>query len=355
MSTTSWFSRALLPWYREHARALPWRATKDPYLVWLSEVILQQTRVDQGTAYWLRFADRFPTVQALAKASEDEVLKLWQGLGYYSRARNLLTAAGQVVADHDGRFPTDLAELKGLKGVGDYTAAAVASICSERPVAVVDGNVYRVLARVFGIDMPIDTSAGSAHFKELAGALLDPKHPGDHNQAVMELGALVCKPRDPACSACPLAARCIARRTDRIADLPVKAGRTKVRTRHFNYLDIRTGSGGIWFQQRTGRDIWRGLYELPLLESEGPLTERRVVARLSEQMGPGWVVEGVHGPVKHLLSHQRILARFWKLTPPRDLGTPEHWTLVSRTGIDALAVPRLIERYLTEHPGPIGA
>jgi len=343
MSTASWFSRALLPWYAEHRRPLPWRLTTDPYRIWLSEVILQQTRVDQGMAYWHRFVDRYPTVQDLAAATEDEVLRLWQGLGYYSRARNLRTAAIQVVRDHGGRFPADHRQLMALKGVGDYTAAAIGSICFGLREPVVDGNVYRVLARVFGIASPIDSTAGRKEFRTLAAQLLPDTHPGDHNQAVMELGAIVCVPRAPACHACPLAAKCVARRTDRIAELPVKAGGTTRRPRHFNYLHIEE-KGALYLVKRTGQDIWHGLYELPLLETARPAT-RASLAKAVKDRFP--VVPGSLAQVAdhtHLLSHQRIKAVFWKAAldgpPPRD------WLRVPKARIGQHALPRLIERYL---------
>lgn len=347
MSTRSWFSRALLPWYREHQRPLPWRANPQPYTIWLSEVILQQTRVDQGTAYWHRFVERFPTVAHLAAASEDEVLRLWQGLGYYSRARNLRTAAQQVMHAHGGRFPTDHAALRGLKGVGDYTASAIASICFGIPEPVVDGNVYRVLSRVFGIARPIDSTAGRKEFRALAGELIPAEHPGDHNQAVMELGATVCTPRNPRCGECPLANKCIARAEGRIAELPVKVGKTKVRTRHFNYLLIEA-KGGLYLRKRTGKDIWQGLWELPMIETEKAMTARSFPAALRKAHGAGWTILGHEGPVKHVLSHQVIQALFWKAAPPRGFEPPADWTKVSPATLDRHGLPRLVERHLAE-------
>ncbi len=345
--STAWFGKALLPWYREHRRPLPWRETRDPYRIWLSEVILQQTRVDQGTAYWHRFVAQYPTVKELAQAPEDEVLRLWQGLGYYSRARNLRTAAQQVLAHHDGKFPSHYAAIRGLKGVGDYTAAAIASIAFGLVEPVVDGNVYRVLSRVFGIATPIDSTIGRKEFRELAARLMDKAQHGDHNQAVMELGAIVCTPKNPRCGDCPLAAHCLARRTDRIADLPVKAGKTKVRGRHFNYLHI-TNKAGIFLLKRTGKDIWHGLYEIPLLETEQPVTAKGFDRLLTEAFGAGWTLESEHGPVKHVLSHQVIHARFWKVRPPKGFRTPKAWVRVKQEDIDRYALPRLIERYLLE-------
>ncbi|MEZ4790688.1 MAG: A/G-specific adenine glycosylase [Flavobacteriales bacterium] len=349
MSTT-WFSKALLPWYREHKRPLPWRASRDPYRIWLSEVILQQTRVDQGTAYWHRFVERYPRVQDLAGASEDEVLRLWQGLGYYSRARNLRMAAQQVVERHKGRFPADHAALLTLKGVGDYTAAAIASMAFGLAEPVVDGNVYRVLARVFGIATPIDSTAGRKEFRALAASLLPKDEPGEHNQAVMELGALVCTPREPACEECPLRSRCIARRTDRIGLLPVKVAKTKVSERHFNFLHIRV-RGGIYLQKRTGKDIWQGLYQLPLLESDKPLSRKGLQTMLSAQLGKGWTIVEGHGPVKHILSHQVIQGLFWELVPPPRFKAPSDWTLVKEKEVERYALPRLVERYLFPERG----
>ena len=347
--STAWFTRALVPWYREHRRPLPWRESIDPYRIWLSEVILQQTRVDQGWAYWERFVAHYPTVGDLAAAPEDEVLRLWQGLGYYSRARNLRMAAQQVMELHNGGFPQDLDQLKGLKGVGDYTAAAIGSIAFGLAEPVVDGNVYRVLARVFGIDTAIDSTAGRVEFRALAASLLDQKAPGDHNQALMELGALVCLPKGPRCEECPVSQKCIARRTDRIAQLPVKATRTKVRTRHLNYLHI-TRTDGICLQKRTGKDIWRGLYELPLIESKVALTKKGLADALADAHGPGWTVTGMEGPVKHILTHQHLLARFWHVIPPKDLVHPTEWEFVNPDALDRYALPRLMERYLLPDP-----
>ncbi|WKZ66246.1 MAG: A/G-specific adenine glycosylase [Flavobacteriales bacterium] len=350
MSSRSWFSQALLPWYRENQRPLPWRKTLDPYRIWLSEVILQQTRVDQGTAYWHRFVERYPSVAHLAKASEDQVLRLWQGLGYYSRARNLRTAAQQVVKEHGGQFPADHAALLKLKGIGDYTASAIASICFGIPEPVVDGNVFRVLARVFGIATPIDSTAGKKEFRALAGELISREHPGDHNQAVMELGATICTPRNPRCGECPLARKCIAKAEGRIGELPVKAGKTKTRTRHFNYLLIEA-QGGIYLRQRRDKDIWQGLWELPMVETTAPMTRRSFHARLRTVLGHGWAIGSMQGPVKHVLSHQVIHALLWKASPPKGFTPPTDWKQVSWAALDTHALPRLVERYLRTDDG----
>lgn len=345
MSSRSWFSRALLPWYRENRRPLPWRATRDPYRIWLSEVILQQTRVDQGWAYWERFVARYGTVTDLAQATEDEVLRLWQGLGYYSRARNLRTAAQQVVELHQGKFPQNYQALMGLKGVGEYTAAAIGSIAFGLAEPVVDGNVYRVLARVFGIDTPIDTTAGRKQFRALAAELLDQEFPGDHNQAVMELGATICLPQKPLCDQCPLIEKCIAHGSERKAELPVKAGITKIRTRHFNHLHIET-KAGIILRKRSGKDIWQGLYELPLLETQKPMTLRKFATLLKDTFGEGWNIIGSEGPLKHLLSHQVIQIVFWRVVPPKGFRPPKDWIRAANKDVQWYALPRSIERYL---------
>lgn len=347
MSTSSWFSRQLAPWYRAGHRPLPWRETKDPYRIWLSEVILQQTRVDQGLAYFQRFLQRWPSVVDLAGASEEQVLKQWQGLGYYSRARNLLAAARQVVHDHGGRFPTTHAELIQLKGVGDYTASAIASICFGKPDAVVDGNVYRVLARFAGIATPIDSTEGRRQFKALATELLDPAHPGDHNQAVMELGATVCVPRNPLCDRCPLQSKCVAFSTGTTSELPVKAARTKTRNRYFNYLYI-TANKQLYVQQRGAGDIWQGLFELPLIESDRPLKQHAMLAALNKAFGTGWkIIAGRERPA-HVLSHQVIHATFWRAIPSKAFTIPAPWRLLPLESVRDLALPKLLEKWVDE-------
>lgn len=257
----------LIEWYRLNGRTLPWRETRDPYRIWLSEVILQQTRVQQGLAYYERFTERFPTVTALAAASEDEVLKLWQGLGYYSRARNLHAAARQVANDCGGTFPAHYEEVRALKGVGDYTAAAICSMAFDLPYAVVDGNVYRVLARLFDLDVAIDTTAGRRAFAELAQTLLDKRRAALYNQAIMDFGATCCTPQQPRCTACPFADCCLALAAGHVAERPVKVGRIRTRDRHFNYLHLTDGRRTLLHRRGEG-DIWQGLYEFPLVETD---------------------------------------------------------------------------------------
>lgn len=257
------FSGTLLDWYAENKRDLPWRNTTDPYLIWISEIILQQTRVAQGYEYFLRFIKRFPDVASLAAASEDEVMKYWQGLGYYSRARNLHAAAKSM----KGTFPKNYAEVRALKGVGDYTAAAICSFAYDMPYAVVDGNVYRVLSRYFGIDIPIDSTEGKKTFTALAREMLDKSRPADYNQAIMDFGAVQCMPQSPNCLFCPLSGSCRALLEGKVQQLPVKQHRTKTTNRYFNYIYVRMGAHTL-IHKRTENDIWKNLFELPLIETE---------------------------------------------------------------------------------------
>ena len=340
----------LLDWYAREGRDLPWRRTRDPYRIWLSEVILQQTRVAQGTEYYLRFTERFPDVASLAAAPEDEVLKLWQGLGYYSRARNLHAAARQVVERFGGRFPVALEEVRSLRGVGDYTAAAICSAAYDAPCAVVDGNVYRVLARLFDLDAPIDSTAGKRTFAELAQSQLDTAHPGRYNQAIMDLGALRCIPSSPRCEACPLAGRCLALAAGTVAARPVKQGKARVRDRWFNYLHVSSGDRTL-LRRREGRDIWQGLYEFPLIETEGPaeLPELVRLPQFRELLGdaPWHLVRSSPLP-KHQLSHQTLHAVVHRIETP-SLTPAAAAMAVPTAALGDYAVPRLIDRYLIKY------
>lgn len=340
----------LLDWYAREGRDLPWRRTRDPYRIWLSEVILQQTRVAQGTEYYLRFTERFPDVASLAAAPEDEVLKLWQGLGYYSRARNLHAAARQVVERFGGRFPVALEEVRSLRGVGDYTAAAICSAAYDAPCAVVDGNVYRVLARLFDLDAPIDSTAGKRAFAELAQSQLDTAHPGRYNQAIMDFGALRCIPSSPRCEACPLAGRCLALAAGTVAARPVKQGKTRVRDRWFNYLHVSSGDRTL-LRRREGRDIWQGLYEFPLIETEGPaeLPELVRLPQFRELLGdaPWHLVRSI--PLsKHQLSHQTLHAVVHRIETT-SLTPAAAAMAVPTAALGDYAVPRLIDRYLIKY------
>ena len=340
----------LLDWYAREGRDLPWRRTRDPYRIWLSEVILQQTRVAQGTEYYLRFTERFPDVASLAAAPEDEVLKLWQGLGYYSRARNLHAAARQVVERFGGRFPVALEEVRSLRGVGDYTAAAICSAAYDAPCAVVDGNVYRVLARLFDLDAPIDSTAGKRAFAELAQSQLDTAHPGRYNQAIMDFGALRCTPSSPRCEACPLAGQCLALAAGTVAARPVKQGKTRVRDRWFNYLHVSSGDRTL-LRRREGRDIWQGLYEFPLIETEGPaeLPELVRLPQFRELLGdvPWHLVRSILLS-KHQLSHQTLHAVVHRIETP-SLTPAAVAMAVPTAALGDYAVPRLIDRYLIKY------
>ena len=327
---------ALMSWYDGHKRVLPWRQTRDAYAVWISEIILQQTRVAQGYDYYLRFMKEFPTVAALAAADEDRVLRMWQGLGYYSRARNLHAAAKQVAAM--GGFPRSYDGLRALKGVGDYTAAAIGSFSFDLPVAVVDGNVYRVLSRLFGIDEPIDTARGKKLFAELAAQLLPPAHSAHYNQAIMEFGALQCVPRGADCGVCPLAGCCAALAEGRVDELPVKKHRTKVTERHFHYCYVHD-SEHLYLRKRTGDDIWRGLYELPLAERE-MADESESVAEWGLMLPE--VTFGRRGGRKHVLSHQVIHATLYEAEVPSPLPPCEDYIIIRKDELDNYALPRLI-------------
>ena len=341
-------SSILIRWYNENKRDLPWRNTKDPYLIWISEIILQQTRVDQGYAYFNRFVERFPSVDLLAKAEEDEVLKLWQGLGYYSRARNLHAAANMVQDVYNGVFPYDHKDVLSLKGVGEYTAAAIVSFAYDQPYAVVDGNVYRVLSRIFAIEEPIDSARGKKLFAQLAQELLDEKKAGLHNQAVMEFGALQCVPVSPDCANCPASDMCLAYAQARVGEYPVKAGKQKVRTRYFNYFDVRYGDGCMLLHKRGAKDIWQGLYELPLVETgeELPIEELKKASGFMNILeGNDEVFIKYVAQIKHILSHQTIYATFYKVIV-QAVSAGDEYIEVKTSDVDEYPVSRLVHKYL---------
>ncbi len=305
------FHIKIINWYLDNYRKLPWRETKDPYKIWLSEVILQQTRIDQGLPYYNKFVAHFPTVYALAKAPEQRVLQLWEGLGYYSRARNLHFAAQYIVNDLNGVFPKNYTELLQLKGVGDYTAAAIASIAYREVVPAIDGNVYRVLSRVFGIKDAYDTGSGKKVFKALALELIDKKQPDNYNQAVMEFGARVCKPKQPLCDTCIFNNSCYALAQKSIASLPYKKGKTKVRKRFFNYFIFLDQAGNTRIEQRTAKGIWQGLYEFPLFETDKKSSIKIITAYLNKAYQTDKVVLYNDKPIIHKLSHQHLYTHFW--------------------------------------------
>jgi A/G-specific adenine glycosylase len=347
------FSRELIRWYEVNKRDLPWRQTTNPYFIWLSEVILQQTRVEQGRSYYLKFVKRFPTVSALASAGEEEVLKLWQGLGYYSRGRNLLAAAQQIVNAKPtvkDYFPSTYQELIQLKGVGEYTAAAISSIAFGEPKAVVDGNVYRVLSRVFGIASAIDSTSGKKEFQLLAQNLLDKNRPGDHNQALMELGALVCKPKNPSCNACPCQRFCSAAKAGNPADFPLKEKKIKVRTRYFYYF-IFNYDGKILLRKRVNsNDIWMGLHDFPLIESEKEVKVEDVLKKAVREFTlskTDFAVKKISVTHKHVLSHQVLYATFFHLQLKKTFNKNlKNYIVTEENRISEFAIPRLIDRYL---------
>ena len=343
----TWLTEQLQRWYGDHARTLPWRETREGYRIWLSEIILQQTRVEQGMAYYLRFVERFPTVRDLAEASEDEVLKLWQGLGYYSRARNLHAAARSIVACHNGIFPSTYDEIRSLRGVGPYTAAAIASLAYDLPYAVVDGNVYRVLARLFDIETPIDTALGQRTFAALAQELIPADKAAAHNQAMMEFGALHCTPTSPQCDCCPLAERCLALANRTVAERPTKQGRTKIRDRYLNYLHLTNGRHTLLHRRSEG-DIWAGLYEFPLIETASACDFLELCKTDSFKAllgGSTYTLRQTTPMAIHQLSHQRLHATFY-LLEMSELPTAEGVITVPLDELDRYAIPRLIERYL---------
>jgi A/G-specific adenine glycosylase len=339
---------SLIKWYNIAARNLPWRETSDPYKIWLSEVVLQQTRVEQGMAYYYKFIEHYPTVFKLASAPIDDVLLLWQGLGYYSRARNLHKAARYLVGQFQGKFPEDFAELKKIPGVGNYTAAAIASLAFKLPVAVVDGNVYRVLSRVFEIAEPIDSTKGKNIFEKLANEVLDKNKPDIHNQAMMELGALICKPRAPLCDECPVSHQCGALKNRSQHYYPVKKVKGRQRERYFYYC-IVTSADKIFIEKRNGNDIWKGLFQFPLIESNRMFSESEIIENINGDCGlsgPGFKVEKISGKQKHVLSHQIIYACFVHMQCPGQKNFSEKFQAVQINELQNYAFPRLITRYL---------
>jgi A/G-specific adenine glycosylase len=341
--------KKLITWYLQNHRILPWRETKDPYIIWLSEVILQQTRVAQGLPYFEKFVKNFPDVHQLAKASEEQVLKLWQGLGYYSRGRNLHYTAKYISTELNGKFPENYLQLKKLKGVGSYTAAAIASFAYKEPIAVLDGNVFRVLSRYYAIDEPINGLAGKKIFEQLAKEALDAQQPDMHNQAMMELGALVCTPVNPQCSTCPLKGSCLAYQTNRVLNFPVKIKKNKAKEQFFNYFHLEN-RGKIALYKRPKGGIWQNLYDLPLLvysefKMPGSLKEAVFEAGVKlthiDDSSQVW-------QTSHILTHIKIKAAFFRVDPtqmPTQFnGNNLIW--VSKEKLHSLPVSRLLEKYL---------
>ena len=335
------FSLLITEWYRQNKRDLPWRDTNDPYFIWLSEIILQQTRVEQGFPYYEKFINNFPTVELLANSDEQKVLKLWQGLGYYSRARNLHTAAKQIVENHGGKFPTTYKEIKALKGIGDYTAAAVASFAYNLPHPVVDGNVFRVLSRFYDDETPIDTSKGKKLFTRYAEDLISKKEPGLFNQAIMELGALVCKPKNPDCEVCPISAACLSRQNNTFHLRPVKSKKTKVKEVYFYYL--YTDQNKIPVEKRT-KGIWQNMYQLPLIESDKKLSVKKLKEKVIEQYKTELIAVAPSDRYTHLLSHRKINAEFWKMEEINK----KQVKFIAEEELQDYPFPRLITRFFED-------
>lgn len=342
----STFQKRLLLWYEEHKRSLPWRNTNDPYKIWVSEIILQQTRVAQGLPYYERFLSAFPTVSHLAKAPQEKVLRLWQGLGYYSRARNMHRCAKMVLTEWEGNFPSTYDDLLKLPGIGPYTAAAIASIAFNQAHAVVDGNVFRVLARIFGMEEDIAGPRGKKMFSDKANELIAIERPGDFNQAIMEFGATLCTPQRPLCSECPFSKSCVALARDRIHLLPHKGKKTAVSKRFISYLVFQY-KGTLAMRKRPGSDIWEGLYDfypiehsrqlsLKALQKQNPLTDKTSIGSEWEEIAK----------VKHVLSHQHLHLRFIRISVSEPFLLPEGFQFYTRKQIEKLPKPIVITRAL---------
>ncbi len=348
------FSQKLEAWYNDNGRTLPWRGIDDPYRIWLSEIILQQTRIEQGRDYWLRFVEAFPTVADLAAASEEQVLRLWQGLGYYSRARNL-HASARLIVQRGGQFPSTYDDILGLKGVGRYTAAAIASFAYRLPYPVIDGNVYRFISRMYGIATPIGTDAAYREFESLLLRLIDRQRPDRFNAALMDLGSLQCRPQ-PDCTQCPFADECVALQSGRVELLPVKAPKAKPTDRWFLYFDLRWIHDKVPYgilQRRTGNDIWRGLFEFPLLETDRRLHEDELhteAARfLATRFGCNNATFNISEERLHQLTHRTIHARFIRVELNEAPSTcPPSATVMTVEDMKKTPVPRLIDKYLRQ-------
>ncbi|WP_319226569.1 A/G-specific adenine glycosylase [Draconibacterium orientale] len=341
------FHTNIYMWYNINKRDLPWRKDRNPYKIWLSEIILQQTRVEQGKNYFYRFVEAYPTVNDLAGAHEDEVLKLWQGLGYYSRARNLHASAKIIASQYNGTFPNDYKSIIALKGVGPYTAAAVASIAFNLPYPAVDGNIYRVLSRYYGIETPIDSSAGKKEFQQLAEELIQGQDPGMHNQALMEFGALQCVPKSPKCENCPVVESCFTYKNGLVAQLPVKEKKTKQRHRYFYYYMYDMGDS-ILLDKRSGNDIWQNLYQLPLIEREKALSDAELLHADLPVKTMQVNVKSISGQKKHVLSHQIIHAKLIYLEVQGNFNNQSPLIRVNKKDISKFAVSRLVEQFLQE-------
>lgn len=340
------FNLLIINWYRQNKRNLPWRITKNPYKIWLSEIILQQTKVDQGLNYYIKFSTNYPTIIDLANANEQQILSDWQGLGYYSRARNLHATAKSIVNDYNAEFPNEYEKILRLKGVGNYTAAAIASFAFNLPYAVVDGNVYRVLSRIFDINTPIDSSKGQKEYILLANELLNKQNPAEHNQAIMEFGALQCTPSNPNCGICPFNQYCLSLKNNTITLRPVKKSKTKVRKRYFHFLHIEN-KDTIILTKRTEKDIWQNMYQFPLIEKD----EQENLSKIQKEIEQKFQLK-IHSyktDIKHILSHQHLHTTFWRVSEdPIYFKNQPDFLIVTKDSLHEFPIPRLIDRYLND-------
>lgn len=341
------FAKTLLEWYENHKRDLPWRDIRDPYIIWLSEIILQQTRISQGLPYFLRFQQEFPTVSSFAKADLSHILRLWQGLGYYSRARNMHHAALQVMDEYDGVFPKDYKELIKLKGIGEYTAAAISSFSQDEAHAVLDGNVFRVLARYFEIDTPINSSTGKKEFTKLAYEMLDTKQPGKYNQAIMDFGSMQCRPHNPDCENCVLRLNCRAFQNKTVNQLPVKLKKKASKSRYLHYFILQKENKTL-MSQRGVKDVWAKLYEFPHIETEKRMSLQSLVeSDKFKNMFDKPIIYQIGKEHKHILSHQTIFAKFFKVENPDSLKIEKpSWNYYLSDNLDKLAKHKLIFNFL---------
>jgi A/G-specific adenine glycosylase len=349
MNAEQLFTQKLLAWYDPTARPMPWKNERDPYKIWLSEIILQQTRVEQGLPYFLKFTAAFPTIKNLANADEETVFKLWEGLGYYTRARNLHKTA-KFISDHlNGSFPTSYEEILRLPGVGPYTAAAIASFAYGLPNAVLDGNVYRVLARVFGIETPIDSTTGKAFFTKKSDELLDKKQAGKYNQAIMDFGATVCAPAKPSCSTCPMRDFCRAFREKKVGDLPVKSKVLKKRDRFFHYF-IFQKNDEIWVRRRVEKDIWQGLFEFPMMEKTVLETDADALLKMASTLFFEKItLKSISKPYKQTLTHQKISAIFCEILVENAVRFQSEHILIKQIDLKNIPLPRIIDLYFQEN------
>ena len=346
---SSFISAQLIDWFESHKRDLPWRGINDPYKIWISEIILQQTRVNQGWDYYTRFIERFPDVKKLADAEEVEVLKYWQGLGYYSRARNLHATAQMIANQLDEKFPEDYSSVLKLKGIGEYTAAAIVSLAWNKPYPVVDGNVFRFISRLLGVNEPIDTGAGKKLFTQIAGRLMNPKYAGVFNQAIMEFGALQCVPASPECNVCPFDEICYAYNSNQVFHFPVKRNKVKTKTRYFHYFHIRF-QDYTYLNKRIGKDIWKNLYEFPCIESEESLSfeqlqQTKQFKKLFPEPAHGQYKLAVFGK-KHVLTHRILFANFYEVILDKEPESLSIFTKIHSKEIDIYPIHRLMQFYL---------